>query len=166
MTAEILIRAYEPEDLPDLNEAWNQPRAVWGTLQAPHTSIEQRRKRFELTPGTTMLVAVIEGKAIGAAGLHPVSDNRRRAHAATIGMSVHDAYAGRGAGRALLAALLDKADRWLNYSRIELTVWADNARAISLYERAGFEREGLLRRYAFRDGALVDALAMARLTLP
>ncbi len=160
----ITIRAFEPADVPDLTEAWNQPRAVWGTLQAPYTGVDARRKRLEnLPPGVTMLVAAIGGKAIGAGSLHPASDNRRRMHAASIGMGVHDAYASRGAGRALLAALLDLADRWLNYSRVELTVWADNARAITLYERAGFEREGFLRSYAFRDGSLVDAIAMARL---
>jgi putative acetyltransferase len=161
---DIEIRAAEPEDLPALTEVLNQPRVVWGTLQAPFTGLDTRRKRHQtLIAGTTMIVAVIDGKVIGSASLHPVSDNRRRAHAASVGMGVHDAYAGRGAGTALLAALLEQADRWLNYSRVELTVWADNTRAIGLYERAGFEREGLLRRYAWRDGAYVDALTMARL---
>jgi putative acetyltransferase len=162
---EIVIRAREPEDIPDIAEAWSQSRAVWGTLQQPHTSVEERRKRAAATPaGHVQLVAVIDGKVIGSAGLHPV-DNRRRAHVASVGMAVHDAYAGRGAGRALLTALLDQADRWMNIKRVELTVWSDNARAISLYESVGFEREGLLRAYAWRDGAYVDALTMARLRL-
>ncbi|MGH7023884.1 MAG: GNAT family N-acetyltransferase [Caulobacteraceae bacterium] len=162
---EIIIRALEPEDMADLTEAWNQPRAVWGTLQTPFTSLDARRKRNAALPAShTVLVAVVGGKAIGSAGLHP-AENRRRAHAASIGMAVHDAYAGRGAGRALLGALIEQADRWLNYKRLELTVWTDNERAIRLYEQAGFEREGALRAYAWRDGAYVDALAMARLRL-
>ena len=161
--SDILIRAVEPEDMPDLTEAWNQPLAVWGTLQLPFTSLEARRKRHETSaPGHTRLVAVIDGKAIGMAGLHP-ADNVRRAHTASIGMAVHDAYAGRGAGSALMAALINQADRWLNLKRLELNVYADNARAIALYERFGFEREGVFRNYAWRDGAYVDSLAMARL---
>jgi putative acetyltransferase len=80
-------------------------------------------------------------------------------------MAVHDAFAGRGAGSALMAALLDVADRWLGLRRIELTVYADNSRAIALYERFGFEREGLHKAFALRDGVFVDALAMARLRL-
>ena len=163
MTDAIQIRAIEPEDLPALTDVWRQPRFIWGTLQLPHTSLDARRKRYTTSlPGMLHLAALIDGKVIGSAGLHPV-ENRRRAHAATIGMGVHDDYAGRGAGRALLAALLEQADRWLNFSRVELTVWSDNARAIALYEHAGFEREGLHKAYAFRDGAYVDALAMARL---
>jgi putative acetyltransferase len=80
-------------------------------------------------------------------------------------MAVHDAYAGRGAGSALMAALVDHADRWANYRRLELTVYVDNARAIALYERFGFKREGVMPAYAWRDGDYVDALAMGRLRL-
>ena len=46
---------------------------------------------------------------------------------------------------------------------IELTVSADNTRAINLYERFGFVREGRHQDFAMRDGAYVDALAMARM---
>ena len=42
---DILIRALEPGDLPDLTEAWNQPLAYAGTLQLPFTSLEAREKR-------------------------------------------------------------------------------------------------------------------------
>jgi L-phenylalanine/L-methionine N-acetyltransferase len=69
----------------------------------------------------------------------------------------------QGVGNALMLALLDYADRWALLLRIELTVYADNARAIALYRRHGFAVEGTHRAYALRDGAFVDALAMARL---
>jgi len=59
--------------------------------------------------------------------------------------------------------VIDLADRWLNLKRLELQVWSDNHRAIALYERFGFEREGLLRADAFRDGAYDDTVAMSRL---
>jgi putative acetyltransferase len=87
----------------------------------------------------------------------------RRNHAAHLGMGVHDDYAGRGIGTALLRALLDTADNWINLKRLELTVFVDNAPAVALYERHGFENEGTLRAYAFRNGAFVDAYAMARI---
>ena len=38
-----------------------------------------------------------------------------------------------------------------------------NKRAISLYEEFGFEVEGTMRDYVFRDGEFVDALLMARM---
>jgi putative acetyltransferase len=162
---DILIRALEPEDMADVTEVLSQPLAIRGTLQLPFTSLADRQKRNAATPaGHVRLAAVIDGKVIGTIGLHPEA-NPRRAHAAAIGMAVHDAYAGRGAGSALIAAVVDQADRWLNIRRLELTVFSDNARAIALYERFGFEREGLLRAFAWRDGTYVDAITMARLRL-
>jgi putative acetyltransferase len=162
--SDILIRALEPADIPEVTEAWNQPGAYSGTLQLPYTPVEKRQKGFVVTaPNRNNLVAVIDGKVIGLLGLERF--DARRAHVGYIGMAVHDAYAGRGAGTALMAAMIELADNWLQLKRIELGVYADNARAIALYERFGFEREGLYRAYAWRNGAYVDSLAMARLRL-
>lgn len=161
----ILIRAAEPEDVPAITEVMNQPRAAWGTMQVPFTSVAARRVRFDATPPAHVrLVAVMDDRVVALAGLEPGA-HRRRVHAASIGMSVHDDFAGRGVGTALMAALIDQADNWLNIRRLELTVYTDNTRAIALYERFGFEREGVLRAYAFREGGYVDALTMARLRL-
>jgi putative acetyltransferase len=162
---DILIRAMEPADLPALTEAWNQPLAYTGTLQLPYTSLDSRERRHAAGPAdATRLVAEVEGKAIGMLFLVR-EQNPRRSHAASLGMAVHDAYAGRGAGTALMAAAVDLADNWLQVKRLELNVYADNARAIALYQRFGFEREGLMRGYAWRNGAFVDSLTMARLGL-
>lgn len=159
---EIAVRALEPGDMEDLTEAWNQPEAVAGTLQLPFTSLDARQKRNAVTPPNfTKLVAVIEGKVIGSIYLD-TGDGRRR-HVGSIGMAVHDAFAGRGAGSALMEAALSLADGWLNLTRVELSVYADNTRAIGLYERFGFAREGLHRNYAWRAGQYVDAITMARL---
>lgn len=161
---DIIIRALEPGDLPELTEAWNQPNAYAGTLQLPYTSVDARQKRSAgASANLTRLVAVIEGKVIGCIGLERFAN--RRSHAGQFGLAVHDAYAGRGAGTALISAVIDLADNWLNLKRLELSVYADNARAIALYERFGFEREGVNRAYAWRNGAFVDSLAMARLRL-
>jgi putative acetyltransferase len=155
----------EPSDIPAITEAWNQPNAYAGTLQVPYVSVDRRMKRFADPPATQHnLVAEIDGKAIGMIGLTR-QDMPRRTHAGYIGMAVHDAYAGRGAGTALMAAVIELADNWLQLRRLELGVYADNARAIALYERFGFEREGLFRAYAWRNGEYVDSLAMARLQL-
>lgn len=161
---DIVIRAMEPGDLPALTEVMNQPRAVWGTLQTPFVSVDARQKRHaEAGPNDAGLVAVIDGRVIGSIGLHR-GQLHRRSHTASLGMAVHDAFAGRGAGSALLAAAVDLAERWWNIKRLELNVYADNMRAIALYERFGFEREGVHRNYAWRDGAYVDSVSMARLS--
>ena len=162
--SDIVVRAAEPSDMAAVTEVMNQPRAYWGTLQWPFHSVALRESKFQLDRNNVMLVAEVEGKVVGNIGLHREIAHRR-AHAAGIGMAVHDAYAGRGVGSALMGAVVDLAERWWNIKRLELNVYADNPRAIALYERFGFQREGLFKAYAWRDGEYVDSLAMARLSL-
>ena len=45
---------------------------------------------------------------------------------------------------------------------MELSVYTDNARAIGLYKKFGFEIEGTMRGYAMRDGQFTDTHAMVR----
>jgi len=62
-----------------------------------------------------------------------------------------------------MEAALDLADNWLNLTRVELTVYTDNAAGIALYKKFSFEIEGTYRRYAFRNGEYADAYSMARI---
>ena len=162
MSQKIVIRHREPKDLDDLYELQKGERYVWGTLQNPYTSIDVVRKRIE-TPveGLTVLVAELDGKVVGQLGLMVLSRPRRK-HVGTIGMGVHDNYAGQGAGTALMAACVDLADNWLNLTRLELEVFTDNHAAISLYKKFNFVEEGVMRAHAFRAGEYVDTLSMAR----
>ncbi|MFO7698719.1 MAG: GNAT family N-acetyltransferase, partial [Anaerolineae bacterium] len=70
---------------------------------------------------------------------------------------MHDDYLRQGIGEALLAALIDLGENWLGLTRLELEVYTDNAPAIALYQKLGFVIEGTKRRYAMREGVLVDA---------
>ena len=159
----VTIRSAEPDDYVALKEIYEQPGAYFGTLQMPYPSAQLWKNRLENPrPGAHVLVACIDGRPIGNIGLIPETNPRRR-HAAHLGMGVHDDHIGRGIGQTLMEAALNIADNWINLYRTELTVYADNSRAISLYRRTGFEEEGILRKYAFRDGAYVDALTMARI---
>lgn len=159
----VVLRAVEPEDYAAISEIYAQPKALTYTMQMPFPSKQMWQQRLaHASPSRYALLACIEDLPIGNIGLI-VNENPRQRHMASVGMGVHDSYAGRGVGELLIRAVLDIADNWLNLSRVELTVFVDNERAIRLYERMGFETEGRLRRVAFREGELIDALIMARL---
>ena len=163
MSVVITVRHTEPSDYRALHKIFMQPGAVWGTAQLPFPSAESWRKKLENPPpGFYSLVACAEGEVVGNLGLHTPSNPRRR-HVGSLGMAVRDDWHGQGVGSALMRAALELADGWLNLTRLELEVYTDNVPAIRLYEKFGFVREGTLKQYAFRDGAFVDAYAMARL---
>ena len=157
------IRRAEPGDYEAMQRIFASPLARAGTLQLPYPAQELWRKRLsELPERDIMLLACIDGEPVGQAGLHAWT-NPRRAHAMWIGMAVRDDFAGRGIGSALMRELCAIADGWLNVFRLELTVYTDNARAIALYRKFGFELEGTHKAYALRDGQYVDAHFMARI---
>ncbi|MFO1415354.1 MAG: GNAT family N-acetyltransferase [Burkholderiales bacterium] len=160
----LTVRRAEERDADAMQATFSAPRAQAGTLQMPFPSMELWRKRIaDIASGDYILVCEADGEVVGNAGLHATSSSPRRRHAGSIGMSVRDDWQGKGVGTALMKALLDLADHWFAYRRLELTVYTDNAAAIALYRKFGFEVEGTLRQYALRDGVLVDAYTMARL---
>ncbi|WIV99419.1 GNAT family N-acetyltransferase [Kinneretia aquatilis] len=163
----ITIRRSQVSDAAAMAQLMSHPEVFSGLLQLPYPSEELWRARLQdnAVPGKTdlSLVAEVQGQVLGSAGLHPAGASLRRRHAMGMGISVAAEAQGQGIGRALMAALIDYADNWGQVLRTELTVYADNARAIRLYESFGFQREGLMRAYALRNGVYVDTLAMARL---
>ena len=82
------------------------------------------------------------------------------AHRGTLGIGILPAHRGQGIGARLIRACLDETHH-LGFTRVELDVHADNLRAIALYEKMGFVREGLVRDAAFIDGVYRDAILMA-----
>ena len=78
-------------------------------------------------------------------------------------ISVHDDWHNQGIGAKLMHSMLDAADQWLGILRLELTVFVDNRFAIALYEKFGFKQEGILEKYAFRNGSYQDVVSMARI---
>jgi putative acetyltransferase len=159
----IVVRSAEARDADALQAIFAAPRAMAGTLQLPYPSAALWARRLaDAGADDCLLVAEVGGEVVGNLGLHPASKSPRRRHAAAIGMAVRDDWQRRGVGTALLVAGVDLADKWLGYARLELTVYTDNAAAVALYRKFGFEIEGTARGYALRDGVLVDAFMMAR----
>ena len=160
----ITIRRAEPGDYALVCEVFADESAYSGTLQTPFPSEDRwRRMMAEPAEGDYLLIAFVDGRVAGHAGIHPVGKSPRRAHARMLGMAVQGRFQSQGVGTALMKALVDLADGWLPVTRLELTVFTDNERAIALYRKFGFALEGTHRAYALRNGSYVDVHCMARI---
>ncbi|MCC7354303.1 MAG: GNAT family N-acetyltransferase, partial [Anaerolineae bacterium] len=67
----------------------------------------------------------------------------------------------KGLGQDALRTLVDYLFQQLNLHRVDLGVYADNARGIHAYEKVGFIHEGRWRQAGFRNGHYRDLLWMS-----
>ncbi|WP_179199450.1 GNAT family N-acetyltransferase [Streptomyces viridochromogenes] len=70
---------------------------------------------------------------------------------------------GRGLGTEATRLIVGHGFEQLGLHRIELEAYGHNARALRVYEKVGFVREGVRREADFRDGRWLDWVLMAML---
>jgi len=125
---------------------------------------EEQARRMEeraRTDSGTMFVCETDGRLVGVVLGHRGVARRTR-HSLYIVIGVLQAWVGRGVGRSLLEAL----EGWAvarGLHRLELNVAVENPRAIALYEKFGFEREGVKRHSRKLDSGYSDELYMSKL---
>jgi RimJ/RimL family protein N-acetyltransferase len=130
------------------------------------TTVEQQRGRIRQVlerSNQTILVAEADGRLVGyLAGLG--GEYRRNAKTVHIVIGVLQSYSGQGIGKRLFQALEEWAlERGLH--RLELTVMTHNQRGIALYQRMGYQVEGVKRDDLFIDGGYIDQYMMAKLLM-
>jgi putative acetyltransferase len=157
-----IVRAVKLEDAEYLNLMRTMSGVQENILGMPSERVADSEAFVRnLTSNDHMLVAEKGGRVIGCVGLH-VSSVLRTRHTASLGIMVHKDHQGQGVGTALLNAALDIADNWLMLKRVELCVFTDNEKAITLYQKLGFAIEGTKKYAAVRYGDYADEYLMAR----
>lgn len=87
------------------------------------------------------IIAVVDGKIAGTAGIDAVGNKYKIKHRAEFGIGIAKEFWGLGLGRALTEACIECAKE-AGYTQLELDVVSDNASAISLYKKVGFVEYG------------------------
>ena len=159
---EFSIRVAAPDDIEpmlDQLEAIAEERK-WISSEPPIPRARYRESLVRSLGDEYSLVIVAESDD-GLIG--ELSAFGRAGHAANIGMSVAKEWRGRGVGTALMQACVEWA-RASDVHKLGLQVWPHNEAALRLYERFGFQREGVLRsHYRRQNGELWDAIVMGLL---
>lgn len=170
---EMRLRALEREDLPFVHELSNDSGVMSYWFEEPYEALvelqdiydrhvhDSRERRFIIQVGGADRAGVDGAGADGRAGLVELMEIDYIHRKAEFAIIVHPAFQGhRLAGRATRAAL-DYAFGTLNLHKVYLVVDVENARAVRVYERAGFVVEGELREEFFAGGRYRDAYRMA-----
>lgn len=101
-----------------------------------------------------------KGQPAGLVELVEIDYIHRRAEFQII---IAPSYQGRGYAKAATRIAVGYAFRVLNLHKVYLVVDKDNTAAVHIYERCGFQIEGLLKEEFFSNGAYRDAYRMALL---
>jgi putative acetyltransferase len=113
-----------------------------------------------ITSGAPVFYAVDGERVVGWADVSAAA-NPRLAHRGFLGMGLVRSHRGQGLGPKLLDAALARA-KTFGLEKVELSVYTENQPAIRLYQKAGFEQEGLIRHYRKLDGVYFDCFAMGK----
>lgn len=166
----IRLRAIERDDIPRFVDWLNDPEVTAGLyVHLPMSSMEETRwfENLSNLPAEERALA-IEVRLpdggwlhIGNAGLHQIERTNRTAE---FGIFIgNKQYWNNGYGSEVTQLMLRHGFDTLNLNRIYLYVYETNPRAIHVYEKIGFVREGVLRQSTYRNGRYLDSFLMSML---
>ena len=157
----VRLMAAQPGDLPTITRWWHDPEflRLYITAPAAPRNEDQLSRRFDLsqTNSDAYLFAIRlldDDDLIGLLELDGVEWAHRTTFV-SIGIGAAE-HRGRGYGFDAMTVGLRFAFHELNLHRVCLTVFSYNTAAIALYERLGFQREGVYREHLERDGRRYD----------
>ncbi|MFL0252630.1 GNAT family N-acetyltransferase [Clostridium neuense] len=110
-----------------------------------------------------MIGAFINNELAGNASISCVGNYIKLKHRAAFGISIKERYWNNGIGNALIKEIIEQSKE-IGYEQIELGVFSDNKKAISLYKKYGFEVWGSTKNaFKLKDGTYRDEIIMGRI---
>lgn len=164
------VRAIERRDSQLLYDWLNDPAVMrgwgWGA-PAPSSHVLARQiedwlaEEPSLGRPAAFVAESMEGDPVGLVILRV---DRPEARSVELSLLVGEPSRwGQGIGADMLHTVLEACFAQWGILRVGVRVEEDNARALALYRRFGFQAEGRLRRAAFRDGRFWDILLFSLL---
>jgi ribosomal-protein-alanine N-acetyltransferase len=149
--------AVSEADVDFLRETVNDP-AVWRTIgsRTPVTDKQEREwyeEHASADDGNVNFVAAVEGDPIGSVGVADVDDVNGSAE---IGIFVAEPYWGNGYGTEAARLATDYAFRQHRRHRVVARVFEGNDASARIWEKLGFELDGVHRDEVYVDGEYRD----------
>ncbi|MGL5714411.1 MAG: GNAT family N-acetyltransferase [Paraclostridium sp.] len=113
-----------------------------------------------ISDNSIVVVATINDKIVSIGSINSTKKERTK-HNGVLGISIRKSFWGIGLGSVIMEYLISWANSNGITKRIELLVREDNDRAIKLYEKYGFDREGLLKWDMCVDNVYYNTIMMA-----
>ncbi|GHT07622.1 N-acetyltransferase [Bacteroidia bacterium] len=154
------LREWQLSDAASLAENANNIK-IWNNLRDafPHPYTEKDGKEFikmamALPKPATLLAIAVDGKAVGSIGLTLHSDVERIT--AELGYWLGEKYWNRGIMTEVVKEMLAYAFLHFPLQKIYATPFGFNIASQKVLEKAGFEREAILKKAAIKNGEIVD----------
>lgn len=116
-------------------------------------------ERINSMDNSKNVLIIIEDEIVGIASITSVQKERMK-HNGTLGISIRKKYWSIGLGSEIMNYLIDWAKSNKITKKINLLVREDNIRGVKLYEKFGFEKEGLLKKDICVNGVYYNTIAM------
>ncbi len=160
-----MIRDATEADLPRIlaitNQAIAETTALWTIAPA---TLETRGAwmRDRLAHGFPVIVAEHAGEVAGFGSYGPFRPHDGYLHTVEHSLYVDPPMQGRGLGRALLTALIERAQADAKHAMVG-GIEATNAASVRLHQAAGFEAAGTLREVGRKFDRWLDLTFMVRM---
>ena len=162
----LLLREAVPDDAPKVLAYLNRvggesDNLLFGKdgfpmpVERERAFLESQRKEEK----SIMLAGFVGEEVVSISSVNALTTRERVAHRAGVAISVGKAYWNQGVGRRAMGTLIDFA-KSCGLEVLQLEVRADNAPAIALYEKVGFQKMGLYKNFMKVNGLSFDAWYM------
>ena len=162
----VRLRGTRDADLPALAAALMDPaiRVSQSRIAAPMSEAAARSQFAEWSGGEgpdvgfSIETLAEEPELVGHMGLFGITVKDR---CGTVGIALLRPHLGRGYGTDAMRLIVGYGFREVGLHRVQLGVYAYNARAIAAYRKAGFVEEGRQREAVYHDGRWYDDVQMS-----
>lgn len=162
---ECIVRSYRPADAASLAKHGNN-RRIWENLRDrfphPYTPANAAEYiQYVSTSNDEVSFAIeVDGEAVGGISLRPGTDIERIG--AELGYWIGESFWGRGIATSAIRLATDYAFNKKRLERVFAIPFTTNVASCRALEKAGYEREGTMRRSAIKDGRIMDQYLYAR----